>query len=78
MMSAALFCNAPPTPEELIGRARDMVPEIRELAEETERNRTISPHIIARIRDAELSAPAGQRNSAASNTTPSSRSKSRW
>jgi alkylation response protein AidB-like acyl-CoA dehydrogenase len=54
MMSAALFCNAPPTPEELIGRARDMVPEIRELAEETERNRTISPHIIAKIRDAEL------------------------
>ena len=31
-----------------------MVPEIRELAEETERNRTIAPHIIARIRDAEL------------------------
>src|SRR6516225_1068198 len=54
MMSAALCCKAPPTPEELIGRARGMVPEIRELAEQTERHRTISPHIIARIRDAEL------------------------
>jgi resorcinol 4-hydroxylase (FADH2) len=54
MMSAARYCEAPPTPEELIGRARDMVPEIRELAEETERNRTVSPHIIAKIRDAEL------------------------
>ena len=54
MMSAALCCKAPPTPEETIGRARDMVPEIRKLAEATERNRTISPHIIAKIRDAEL------------------------
>ena len=31
-----------------------MVPEIRELAEETERNRNVLPHIIAKIRDAEL------------------------
>jgi len=31
-----------------------MVPEIRELAEETERNRNVSPHIIDQIRDAEL------------------------
>jgi resorcinol 4-hydroxylase (FADH2) len=54
MTSAEFRCEAPPTPEELIGRARDMVPEIRGLAEETERNRTISPHIIAKIRDAEL------------------------
>jgi alkylation response protein AidB-like acyl-CoA dehydrogenase len=54
MTSADFRCEAPPTPEELIGRARDMVPEIRGLAEETERNRTISPHIIAKIRDAEL------------------------
>jgi alkylation response protein AidB-like acyl-CoA dehydrogenase len=54
-MTSAAFCSEDlPSPEELIGRARAMVPEIRELAEETERNRTISPHIIARIRDAEL------------------------
>src|SRR5438552_18820048 len=31
-----------------------MLPEIRELAEETERNRTIAPHIIGKIRNAEL------------------------
>jgi alkylation response protein AidB-like acyl-CoA dehydrogenase len=31
-----------------------MVPEIRELAEETEKNRNVFPHIIDRIRDAEL------------------------
>src|SRR6516165_7425768 len=54
MMSAALCCKAPPTPEEMIGRARDMVPEIRKLAEATERNRTISPRIIDKIRNAEL------------------------
>jgi resorcinol 4-hydroxylase (FADH2) len=54
MTSAVMRRVAPPSPEELISRARDMVPEIRELAEETERNRTISPHIIAKIRDAEL------------------------
>jgi resorcinol 4-hydroxylase (FADH2) len=55
MTIAAIRRSAPPpTPEELIGRARDLVPEIRALAEETERNRTISPGIIAKIRDAEL------------------------
>ena len=54
MTNAAIHRVTPPSPHELIGRARDLVPEIRELAEETERNRTISPHIIARIRDAEL------------------------
>ncbi len=54
MTSATIRGALPPTPEELIRRARDLVPEIRALAEETERNRTISPHIIARIRDAEL------------------------
>ena len=43
-----------PSPEELIARAREMVPEIRAQAEETERNRTISPAIIANIRAAEL------------------------
>src|SRR6516164_4923338 len=30
MMSAALCCKAPPTPEEMIGRARDMVAKIRD------------------------------------------------
>jgi alkylation response protein AidB-like acyl-CoA dehydrogenase len=54
MTSAAIRRVASPSPEELIGRAREMVPEIRALAEETERNRTISPHIIGKIRDAEL------------------------
>jgi resorcinol 4-hydroxylase (FADH2) len=54
MTSAAIRRVAPPTPEELIARARGMAPEIRGLAEETERNRTISPEIIAKIRDAEL------------------------
>src|SRR3954453_3477163 len=45
---------AMPSPEELIGRAREMVPEIRTLAEETERNRNLFPHIVDKIRDAEL------------------------
>jgi resorcinol 4-hydroxylase (FADH2) len=54
MTTVAFGRKALPTPEELIGRARDLVPEIRRLAEETERNRNISPHIIARMRDAEL------------------------
>jgi alkylation response protein AidB-like acyl-CoA dehydrogenase len=53
-MAAPIERVAPPSPDELINRARDMVPEIRALAEETERNRTISPHIIDKIRDAEL------------------------
>ena len=54
MMSAALCCKAPPTPEELVGRARAMVAEIRALAEETERNRNVLPHVIDKIREAEL------------------------
>jgi len=54
MTSAAVRLVAAPTPEELIARAKAMIPEIRELAEETERNRTISPKIIGMIRDAEL------------------------
>jgi resorcinol 4-hydroxylase (FADH2) len=45
---------AAPTPEELMARVRDMLPEIRGLAEETERDRNISPRIIGKIRDAEL------------------------
>ncbi|HML09732.1 MAG TPA: acyl-CoA dehydrogenase family protein [Stellaceae bacterium] len=43
-----------PSPDELIERARAMVPEIRALAEETEKNRNVFPHIIDKIRDAEL------------------------
>jgi len=43
-----------PTADELIDRARAMVPEIRALAEETEKNRNVFPHIIQKIRDAEL------------------------
>src|SRR5580658_8002104 len=54
MTSATIRGALSPTPEQLIRRARDLVPEIRALAEATERNRTISPHIIAKIRDAEL------------------------
>ena len=54
MTSAAIRRFAVPTPEDLIGRARSMVPEIRALAEETERNRNVLPHIIEKIRDAEL------------------------
>src|SRR5215469_12080763 len=53
-MRAATGCGAPPSPAELVARARALVPEIRALAEETERNRTISPAIIARIREAQL------------------------
>ncbi|HTW52204.1 MAG TPA: acyl-CoA dehydrogenase family protein [Stellaceae bacterium] len=43
-----------PSPDELVARARAMVPEIRELAEATEKNRNVFPHIIEKIRDAEL------------------------
>jgi resorcinol 4-hydroxylase (FADH2) len=53
-MSAAFRREALPSPAELIERARDLAPEIRALAEETERNRKISPVIIKKIRDAEL------------------------
>jgi alkylation response protein AidB-like acyl-CoA dehydrogenase len=54
MLDAAARRVAAPTPQELVARARALVPEIRALAEETERNRNIPPRIIARIRDAEL------------------------
>jgi resorcinol 4-hydroxylase (FADH2) len=55
-MSSAAFRRAvpPPSPAELIQRARDLVPEIRARAQETERNRRISPEIIAKVRAAEL------------------------
>src|SRR5689334_19644309 len=54
MTNAAVHHLAPPSPEELIGRARELVPEIRELAAETERNRNLFPHIVEKIRAAEL------------------------
>jgi resorcinol 4-hydroxylase (FADH2) len=54
MTTAAIRRFSVPSPEELIERARDMVPEIRSLAEETERNRNVLPHIVDKIRDAEL------------------------
>jgi len=43
-----------PSPDELVARAAAMAPEIRALAEATERNRNVFPHIIDKIRDAEL------------------------
>ena len=52
--SAAIRRFAVPSSEELIDRARAMVPEIRALAEETERNRNVLPQIIDKIRAAEL------------------------
>ena len=54
MATAAIRRFSVPSPEELIDRARAMVPEIRALAEETERNRNVLPHIIDKIREAEL------------------------
>src|SRR5216683_2638427 len=54
MTTAAVRRLAVPSPDELVERARAMVPEIRALAEETERNRTIFPHIIEKFREAEL------------------------
>lgn len=54
-MSLAAIRRPPvPSASELFARARAMVPEIRALAEETERNRALFPHIIQRIREAEL------------------------
>jgi alkylation response protein AidB-like acyl-CoA dehydrogenase len=54
MTTAAIRRLAAPSPDELVERARAMVPEIRALAEETERSRRISPHIIQKFREAEL------------------------
>ena len=55
MSSAAVRSTPmPPSPEELLRRARALVPEIRARAEDTENNRRISPEIIAKIRAAEL------------------------
>jgi alkylation response protein AidB-like acyl-CoA dehydrogenase len=54
MTTAAIRRRSLPSPNELIARAEAMVPEIRALAEETEKNRAISPQMIQKIRDAEL------------------------
>ena len=54
MTTAAASRIAAPTPQELIRRARELAPEIAARAEETERNRAIAPHIIAKIRDLDL------------------------
>jgi alkylation response protein AidB-like acyl-CoA dehydrogenase len=54
LTAAALHRLNVPAPDELVERARAMVPEIRELAEATEQNRNVFPHIIKKIRDAEL------------------------
>jgi resorcinol 4-hydroxylase (FADH2) len=54
MSTAAIRHLTVPSPEELIGRARAMVPEIRELAQKTEENRGLFPHIVDNIRAAEL------------------------
>jgi alkylation response protein AidB-like acyl-CoA dehydrogenase len=53
-MTAAIRRLTIPTPDELVERARAMAPEIRDLAEATEQNRNVFPHIIDKIRDAEL------------------------
>jgi alkylation response protein AidB-like acyl-CoA dehydrogenase len=54
MTVAAIRRLSIPSADELVERARAMVPEIRELAEATERNRNVFPQIIEKIRDAEL------------------------
>jgi len=54
MSIAAIHHFGIPSPDELIGRARAMVPEIRELAQQTEQNRGLFPHIVEKIRAAEL------------------------
>ena len=54
MTAAAIRRLNIPTPDELVERARAMAPEIRELAEATEQNRNVFPHIVEKIRDAEL------------------------
>jgi alkylation response protein AidB-like acyl-CoA dehydrogenase len=54
MTAAAIRRLSIPSADELVERARAMAPEIRELAERTEQNRNVFPHIIDKIRDAEL------------------------
>jgi len=54
MTNAAIRHLSIPSPDELIGRAGAMVPEIRELAQQTEENRGLFPQIVDKIRAAEL------------------------
>jgi len=54
MSMVSLHRWQPPTPDEMIGRALAMLPEIREAAPETERNRNILPRIVDKIRAAEF------------------------
>ena len=54
MTTAAVRRLATPSPDELVNRARAMAPDIRALAEETERNRTLLPQIVEQIRQSEL------------------------
>jgi len=54
MTTAAVRRLATPSPDELVNRARAMAPDLRALAEETERNRTLLPQIVEQIRQSEL------------------------
>ena len=59
MSLATIRHRAIPTAEELVAWARDMAREIRALAQETEHNRNLFPHIVERIRKAEHLVDAG-------------------
>jgi resorcinol 4-hydroxylase (FADH2) len=54
MTTAAVRRLAIPSADELLERARAMVPEIRAVAEETERNRNLLPQTVERLRESEL------------------------
>lgn len=54
MTAAVIRRFGVPSSDELVERARAMAPEIRDLAEATEKNRNVFPHVIEKIRDAEL------------------------
>jgi alkylation response protein AidB-like acyl-CoA dehydrogenase len=54
MSLARTACDTVPSPQELIARARAMVPQIRALAQDTERNRTPFAPVVERIREAGL------------------------
>lgn len=54
MTNAASGRMSIPTPDELLDRARAMVPEIRARARQTEVERNVSQDIVDKIRDAEL------------------------
>jgi hypothetical protein len=77
MTTAAIRRIGMPSPDELVARARAIAPEIRELAEATEQNRNVFPHIIEKIRDAELLRTCRPRSLAASSMTARPRCASR-